>query len=162
MPDTLWYFAYGSNMQRATFLERRGMHPLEWRRARLPDHCLCFNLPIGDGERGVANVEPAVGAEVIGVAFRLTTAEFDFLDKTEGVDSGVYERVAAALRTEDGNALGAFTYRSRLITEGRKPSPRYMGLILEGAREHGLSDEYIRSLHDFELAIDERVEAEND
>ena len=26
--EGLWYFAYGSNMQRATFVERRGMRPL--------------------------------------------------------------------------------------------------------------------------------------
>lgn len=35
--DTLWYFAYGSNMQRATFCGRRGMTPLDWQRARLDE-----------------------------------------------------------------------------------------------------------------------------
>ena len=44
-----WYFAYGSNMARGTFIERRGMQPLGVRRAYLDDHRLCFDLPIGPG-----------------------------------------------------------------------------------------------------------------
>lgn len=60
--ETLWYFAYGSNMHRAIFCERRGMCPLVTRRAWLENHRLCFDLPVGPGERGVANLEAAAGA----------------------------------------------------------------------------------------------------
>jgi cation transport regulator ChaC len=70
--DGCWYFAYGSNMQRATFVERRGMRPLAIRRAHLDDHRLCFDLPIGPGERGVANLQPEPGARTWGVAYLLT------------------------------------------------------------------------------------------
>src|SRR5262249_34573040 len=52
----LWYFAYGSNLCRATFIERRRMSPLEIRRARLDGYRLTFDLPVGPGERGVANL----------------------------------------------------------------------------------------------------------
>jgi len=42
---------------------------------------------------------------------------------------------------------------------GRKPSPRYLGLLVEGAREHDLPPDYIRQLEAIELAIDERENA---
>jgi cation transport regulator ChaC len=153
---TVWYFAYGSNMQRATFCERRGMHPLDWRRGRLDGYRLCFDLPVGPGERGVANIEAASGEVIHGVLFLLTAAELEFLDKTEGVEHGAYDRVPIAVCDESANLIEAFTYRSKHSRKGRKPSARYMRLIVEGAREHSLPDRYIQSQRRFELAVDER------
>jgi hypothetical protein len=40
---------------------------------------------------------------------------------------------------------------------GRKPSRRYLRLLLDGAREHGLPEEWIRHLEGLELAVDERL-----
>jgi len=54
----IWYFGYGSNMNRAIFEERRRMQPLETRLGWLDDYRLRFNIPIGSGERAVANLEP--------------------------------------------------------------------------------------------------------
>jgi len=154
--ELLWYFAYGSNMQRATFYERRGMKPLEWRLARLDNHRLVFNLPVGPGERGVANVAPSTGSSVHGVAFLITAAQFDSLDRTEGVSFGAYARIPVSLSTADDDALAGYTYRSQHSAVGRKPSRRYIELILEGAREHALPEEYLRFLNSFALATDER------
>ena len=42
-------------------------------------------------------------------------------------------------------------------TTGRKPSARYLGLLLEGAREHALPQDYLRRLEGLELAVDERL-----
>jgi hypothetical protein len=53
----------------------------------------------------------------------------------------------------------AWTLASGFAAKGRKPSARYIGLLLEGAREHGLPAEWIAHLESFELAVDERVEA---
>ena len=50
----------------------------------------------------------------------------------------------------------AFTYRSAITLEGRKPSPRYQGLLVEGARQHALAPEYVEYLERLELARDER------
>jgi len=154
--EGLWYFAYGSNMNRATFLERRGMHPLATRRACLAGYRLCFNIPIGPGERGVANLVPDVGARTWGVLYLLTEEEFDHLDHTELVHLGVYERLAVDVAADGDALLPAFTYRSSRTREGRKPSPRYRGLLVQGAREHALSAEYIAYLESFDLAWDER------
>jgi hypothetical protein len=132
------------------------MHPLDTRRARLGGYRLCFTLPVGPGERGVANVEPAAEAHVWGVAYRIAVPECDHLDRTEGVLGGLYERIAVAVDTDD-DRLQAFTYRSSFASPARKPSARYLGLLLDGARRHGLPCEYVRGLETLELAVDERL-----
>jgi len=152
----LWYFAYGSNMNRTIFLDRRAMHPLATRRAWLDGYRLCFNIPIGPGERGVANLEPDGAARTWGVLYLLTADEFDHLDRTELVHLGVYQRLAVEVGVDGEERLPAFTYRSTVTREGRKPSPRYQGLLLEGARQHALAPEYVDYLERLELALDER------
>ncbi|HTO53397.1 MAG TPA: gamma-glutamylcyclotransferase [Myxococcota bacterium] len=153
---TLWYFAYGSNLDAGTFLGRRAMRPLATRVAALDGFELRFDLPIGPGERGVANVAPREGGRVWGAAYLLTPAEFDRLDRTEGVHRGTYQRLGVELRTWQGETLGAFTYASARGVSGRKPSRRYLGLILAGARQHGLPADYVAELRALELAVDER------
>ena len=152
----IWYFAYGSNMSPAIFLERRVMHPLAARRARLDDYRLVFDIPVGPGERGVANVEPSAGAHVWGVAYLLLPEECGRLDRTEGVDGGLYGKIAVELLLDGAERLVAFTYRSSIAASGRKPSPRYVGLLLEGARLHRLPAGYVASLEALALAVDER------
>lgn len=156
-PDRLWYFAYGSNMSRAIFRERRRMEPLAARVGWLADHRLCFNIPIGPGERGVANVEPAPGDRVCGVAYLLTAESCQRLDRSEGVHVELYWREPVEVVFEDGERVAAFTYRSSRTTDGRMPSPRYMGLLLDGASEHRLPDEYVTILRAITLARDERL-----
>jgi gliotoxin/aspirochlorine biosynthesis gamma-glutamylcyclotransferase len=154
--DALWYFAYGSNMSPAIFLGRRGMRPLAAQRARLDGFRLCFSLPVGPGERGVANLEPVDGAHVWGVAYLLESAECDRLDRTEGVPKGIYKRTPIVLCVEE-ERVEAFTYQSSFASAGRKPSLRYIGLLLDGARWHGLPMEYVKRLETLELAVDERL-----
>ena len=158
MPDpALWYFAYGSNMSEAIFLGRRRMQPLATRRARLEDHRLCFDLPVGPGERGVANLRRQVGSHVWGVLYLLGAEDFRRLDRTEGVHRGYYERTAVEVIADGNQRVAAFTYRSSASVDGRKPSARYLGLLLEGAKEHELPAEYVRALASLDLARDERV-----
>jgi hypothetical protein len=156
VPDALWYFAYGSNLHGRIFLDRRQMHPLDVRSGWIEGYRLCFNIPIGPGERGVANIEPEPGARTYGAAYLLTLGECNRLDGTEGVHGGIYRRIDVSVLTPSGDTIAAFAYQSSVTTNGRKPSPRYMGLILEGARQHGLPAEYVAFLQTFELAVDER------
>jgi cation transport regulator ChaC len=157
IPDALWYFAYGSNMSPAIFLERREMHPRLTRRGRLDGYRLRFTLPVGPGERGVANLEADQAAQVWGVLYLLAGEEFDRLDRTEGVDRGFYQRIRVDVLADGAEPVIAFTYLSRFSMAGRKPSPRYIGLLLEGARRHGLPGDYVSSLEALELAVDERL-----
>jgi len=153
----LWYFAYGSNLDPRTFLGRRKMRPAETRVATLGGFRLVFDLPVGPGERGVANLLPASGASVCGVAYRIDEAQGRRLDRTEGVPRA-YRRHAIELEDRSGERIRGFTYVSPHRQPQRKPSPRYMGLLLHGARHHGLPAEYVAFLRGFDLAIDERSE----
>jgi cation transport regulator ChaC len=62
-----WYFGYGSNMNGSIFEGRRSMRPVKGLPALLKNYRLRFNLAIGPGERGVANLESAAGAMTRGV-----------------------------------------------------------------------------------------------
>ena len=157
MADRLWYFAYGSNLDPDTFLGRRRMRPDEAHCAWLADFELVFDLPVGPGERGVANLRPRPGARVHGVAYALDAPQADHLDRTEGVDRGYYARTAVRLERHAGGALEAFTYTSRHGVPGRKPSRRYLGLLLRGAHHHGLPEAWLLHLRSLELALDERL-----
>ncbi len=152
----LWYFAYGSNLDPDTFQGRRRMRPLATRLALLREHRLVFDLPVGRGERGVANLLPEAGECVHGVAYQLTESAACWLDRTEGVPRA-YQRMAIAPETRDGERFQAFTYLSPHRHPSRKPSRRYLGLLLKGARFHGLPEEWITFLRGLPLALDERV-----
>jgi len=154
--DALWYFAYGSNMSGAILRERRGLAPLACRPATLADYRLVFTLPIGPGERGVANVEPAPGESICGVLYLLSAEDSERLDRTEGVPR-FYQRHAVEVVASDGERVPAYTYWSEFRADGRKPSARYLGLLLDGCREHCLPAEWVAYLEALPLAVDERV-----
>jgi hypothetical protein len=74
--DSVWYFAYGSNMCSSVFLTRRGIQALKTVPATIPGYVLCFDVP------GVPYLEPALGSirkprlpmnkntpDVIGIAY---------------------------------------------------------------------------------------------
>ena len=152
-----WYFAYGSNMNRGIFESRRGMRPIKAQPALLENYRLRFNLAIGPGERGVANLESQAGARTWGVLYLITVEQGGHLDRTEGVPRGAYRRIPVRAIVDRSEQIAAFTYQSVRVTLGRKPSPRYIGLLIEGAVQHGLPPGYIRYLREFELAADERL-----
>jgi hypothetical protein len=131
------------------------MRPYEARRARLNGWRLVFDLPVGRGGHGVANLARDAEAAVHGVAYRISDWGAAWLDRTEGVPRA-YRRTAVELALEDGKTLVAFTYHSPRGRANRKPSRRSMNLILRGARHHGLPDAWVRTLRGLELAIDER------
>jgi 2-hydroxychromene-2-carboxylate isomerase len=159
-PEPLWYFAYGSNMSPAIFTERRGIRPLAVRRGWVDGYRLCFDLPIGSGERACANIALDDDARVAGVLYAITPEAAEHLDRTEGVPQGVYARVAVSVAVESTERIAAFTYQSALRRPGRRPSARYIGLLLDGARIHGLPPEYQSWLEGFDLAYDERTAPE--
>ena len=154
----LWYFAYGSNMSPATFLERRGMKPLETRCAFIDGYRLCFGIPVGPGERGVANLAAEEAARTHGIAYLLTVEDALRLDRTEGVPQ-LYQREPVHVLFDAGPAVPGFTYRSTIAVAGRKPSARYLDILLHGARTYGLPEAYITYLEALELAFDERIGA---
>ena len=145
--EPVWYFAFGANMHDSAFRERRGMRPAEWRAGRVKGYRLRFNLEGRPrGRAAPANIAPDPGAEVWGVLYRITRKQLLHLDSTEGVPGRRYRHLWVEAEDVEGNALRAVTY----IAEGKEtdgnPSLRYITLLREGARAHGLPEHYLRFL----------------
>ena len=147
-------------MCRDTFLGRRRMQPLRTRVGVIQGYELCFDIPVGPGERGVGNIKADPSSGIWGVVYQLTEKDSRRLDRSEGVPQGVYSRIPVEVSCTDQSTLTAFTYESTIREAGRRASPRYMGLLLKGAQEHGLPGEYLHYLRVLPLAQDERQEAQ--
>jgi gamma-glutamylcyclotransferase len=144
-----WYFAYGSNMQTATFCGRRGIEYTCAVAVRAPGWRLVLDkpplLPIGES---FANIVADAAGEVLGVAYEVSEAALGSIDLSEGVLIGNYERrvVPVVPLRGDGEPRDAFTLTSERRDAALCPSTRYMALLIEGAIEHGLPAEYVDSL----------------
>ena len=95
---------------------------------------------------------PITTAQVWGVVYRISRRDLMRLDRTEGVPGRGYRHTAVTVEADDGQRLDAVAY----IAEGKdhdgKPSLRYVTLLREGARAHGLPAHYIRFLESVEHA----------
>ena len=146
----LWYFAYGSNMQSATLRGRRGIGFQRAVAGRLHGWRLVLDKPplVSIGQ-SFANIIRDTTAEVLGVLYEISEADLAHLDVTEGVPLGNYQRIEIAVQPlSDGHdaTLNAFTLTSDHRDPVLQPSSRYMGLLIDGALEHGLPAEYVAFL----------------
>ncbi len=145
--DHVWYFAYGSNMHDSAFRERRGIRPLEWRVGRIVGYRLRFNLDgRPKGKAAPANICPDPNAEVWGVMYLITRRELLRLDSTEGVPGRGYRPAALVAEDTQGNEVPVVAYSAVGKPSDGTPSLRYITLLREGARAHGLPADWLRYL----------------
>jgi cation transport regulator ChaC len=145
--ELVWYFAYGSNMHHSAFRERRRMRPVEWRIGCLKGYRLRFNLdgrPVG--KAAPANICPDADCELWGVLYLITRRELLRLDATEGVPGRNYRHAAVPVEDPDGKVIIAVTYMARGKETDGVPSLRYISLLRDGARAHGLPDAWVQYL----------------
>jgi cation transport regulator ChaC len=151
--EAVWYFAYGANMHDSAFQGWRGMRPLESRPGRLRGYRLRFNLEGRPrGQAAPANLSEDPRAEVWGVLYRITRHDLVRLDATEGVPWSRYRSLWLEAEDISGNTLRAVTYIAQGNKDDGRPSLRYLTLLREGARAHGLPDHYVRFLEQVEHA----------
>ncbi len=141
--NTVWYFAYASNMSR-TQVEQRAGEPAEERVARLDNYELNFDK-VTRGGTGSANLTPAEGETVWGVLYRLSEPQLRGLDRFEGVPEH-YRRSEVNVTDAEGHKVGAQVYLARKVRKGLKPDRHYLARIVQGAEEHGLPADYIAQL----------------
>lgn len=138
------YFAYGSNMERV-LLKRLCPKAKFVTAAALSDHELTFsgNSPMWGG--GIASTRERPGHQIEGVVWEISEAERKALDEYEGFP-GLYLRKEIQVRTRSGKVITAFAYLMENPGREMPPSKRYKQLLISGAEEHGLSEEYIAFL----------------
>ena len=148
---TLWYFAYGSNLETATFCGRRGIAFQRAVPVRAPGWRLVFDkptvLPTGHSVATIV-LEPA--AHAVGVAYEVSEGDLAHVEFTEGVGFGNYRRVSLTVEPLRPGCLRGPTAAVSLSSDDRDaalcPSHRYMGMVIAGAIEHGLPAEHLAFL----------------
>ena len=143
---TVWYFAYGSNMNRTQVRQRAG-EPAEEKLARLENFELNFDN-VARGGTGTGNIAAVEGRVVYGVLYRLTEEQLKKLDRFEGVPEH-YRRSEVNVLDAEGRKIAAQVYLARKVRRGLKPDRGYMQRIIEGAVEHDLPGDYIEQLKEF-------------
>ena len=134
-------------MHDSAFRERRGMRPIEWRAGRVLGYRLRFNLEGRPrGKAAPANLVPDADADVWGVLYLITRAGLVHLDSTEGVPGRRYRQLWVDGEDAQGNRLRAVTYIADSKETDGNPSLRYITLLREGARAHGLPGRYLAFL----------------
>jgi gamma-glutamylcyclotransferase len=147
----VWYFAYGANMDDGTFRTRRGIQARECRPGRIKGYRLRFNLDgRPKGKAAPANLHPDPGAEVWGVLYRITRRDLLRLDSTEGVPGRGYRHIEIEAEDRNGLVVQAVAYMAQGNDVDGKPSLRYITLLRNGARAHGLPETHIRFLESVE------------
>jgi gamma-glutamylcyclotransferase len=142
---TTLLFAYGSNLATS---EMEAWCP-EARfagLARLPDHRLALNRRSIRWGGGAVDVVPAPGEEVWGGLYDVPDGTLDRLDAKEG-EGWAYRRIAVPVEAEDGRRLEAEAYEV-IHKEPQEvlATPEYAALLLRGARERELPEEYVAGL----------------
>ncbi len=138
------YFAYGSNMERH-HMKRRCRSAKFVAAATLRDYELNFTGTSLMWGGGVADLSPAKGKVVEGVLWDIAEADLKELDEYEGYPK-IYVRRNVEVEASDGRKMQAFAYFMARPSLYKAPSRRYLRLLVSGAEEHGLSDEYIMNL----------------
>ena len=145
--DEVWYFAYGANMHDSAFRDRRKMQPLEWRAGRILGYRLRFNLEgRPKGRAAPANISEDGAAAVWGVLYKLTRRELVRLSASEGIPGWRYRPIRLAAEDIGGSHVDAVTFVADGKTTDGNPSLRYITLLRDGARAHGLPEHWIAHL----------------
>ena len=145
-------FAYGSNMLwrriQARVPSARPLGP-----AILHGHRLQWHKSGRDGS-GKCDVVPTTeaGHLVHGVLYEMLGAEKPALDRAEGLGTD-YDEKQVEVQGRDG-PVTAWVYLAMRIDPQARPYAWYKAIVLAGAREHGLPDDYVAAL-DAALAIDD-------
>ena len=148
MASDIWYFAYGSNLS----VDRKRQPTGSIRSARtacLKDYRFAFNKGVAGGAV-YANIVPSPGDVVWGVVYLCDAQAMAILDDYEALETGDYWRQPVEIETADGEKLKAEAYiagEGFVVADGR-PGPWYLDLIISGARNHGLLEEYIRHIEE--------------
>jgi gamma-glutamylcyclotransferase (GGCT)/AIG2-like uncharacterized protein YtfP len=141
-------FAYGSNMCTARLRARvPSARPVG--RAFLPRHTLRFHKRGWRDGSGKCDAFPSgdAGAGMWGVVYRIDPTEKPALDRIEGLGRG-YEEKRVTVTDPAGRIHQAWAYHAHrsAIDPNAVPFGWYRDLVLAGAAEHHLPDDYVRRL----------------
>lgn len=140
--EMFYYFAYGSNMNFKQ-MKKRCKNAQFLCRAYLEGYKFVYDGYSSKREGAVANIIPTNNKNNIvwGGLWLITKEDLEELDKYEGYPYS-YDRQRVRVKNEKGEEFEAWVYL-RSPKEPGKPSESYLKIILEGARDCNLPEDYI-------------------
>lgn len=134
------YFAYASNMHRAQ-MQRWCPASRFLKAAALSGFRFVYDGFSVTWDGAVANILPAEHEAVWGALYEITERDRLTLDAFEGYPRS-YEHKEVDVADREGRVHRAMTYFRTGRPPG-KPHPDYEKIVIDGARECGLPDEYV-------------------
>lgn len=149
---TLWYFAYGSNMNVAQLLNRIGAFATK-QLFYLPEYRIAFNKKVSLKEShnrlisnnankcGFANVMPSPGDRVYGIGYLVNQSQIEKMDVYEGVGNGHYTRERMICYDPQDRPVYCEVYVAcpTACADGLLPTDGYLSHLLGG---RGLLPQY--------------------
>jgi len=137
--ESLYYFAYGSNMDWPQ-MQRRCPSSVFVCVARLPGYRFAIARHSRLRDCGTANIFIEPGAEVWGVVYEVSQRDLAILD---GFEDG-YRRESVFVHQKDDGArpLATLVYIANREHDVPPPNPEYKRLLLAGAKHWRLPERY--------------------
>jgi len=136
----MYYFAYGSNMNSLQMRERcPGSRFIG--KATLDNFKFVYDGTSKEGG-AVGNIVKEGDEFVLGGLYEINDSHFRSLDRYEGYRTS-YDRKEFSVQTVDGKFFSAIVYL-RTGKQVGEPSSQYRSIVIQGARDCGLPEEYIQ------------------
>ena len=146
MTEWLYYYAYGSNMDKEQMEERKIEFVPERLKGLLKNWQLVFNKKRQRDGAGVGNLIPKDDSLVEGIIYKINRESMKELDKAEGAPTHHYFRWYLDVETDDSKFLMCVVYiaNPERVVDGLKPTKEYLSHYLAGWKF--LSDGYLLNL----------------
>jgi len=136
----IWYFAYGSNLDKNQMLKRIG----EWKksqRALVKGWTLTFNFPSGRWQGKAANIIETGNPKdtVCGAIYYITKKQLENLSRFEGKGARLLEIEVES----EGSKIRAKAYVFNPDLPSGKPPEKYLERIISGLEQHGYAEDAI-------------------
>mmetsp|Transcript_24574 Transcript_24574/g.71894 ORF Transcript_24574/g.71894 Transcript_24574/m.71894 type:complete len:295 (-) Transcript_24574:196-1080(-) len=151
MTKEVWRFGYGSNLGLSTLRSKKSLNPSRYLVGTVKGWQLYFKPGIAHVEPAWAAIHPLKGNELHGSAFLIAEEEAEKLDKQEAG----YNVMPFRFESYDGEVVedvGMYVPKTPWKDGDPEgiPSLRYLRLLRSGAREAGLSHDWLERLDSFE------------
>jgi gamma-glutamylcyclotransferase len=141
----MFYFAYGSNMEHRLMLEERCPGSEFVGRAILDGYWMVYDGFSPSWGGALANIAPSRQDEVWGGLYEITEEHLAKIDSYEGCPRHYQRSLLDVLRSGGKGKVQAWVYYRQPQAVG-VPSRRYLEALVQGARDCGLPEDYIRSV----------------
>lgn len=155
MSSTFLYFAYGSNLL-AKRIRLSNPTAIMKDIGYIKNFRLDFNRYSKRWCGSSATIVETENSVVWGVVWELDKCNLATLDNQEGVQDNIYHAMSVNVETPDGRTLDCRVYQQcnnpkeyikpEDFAMDKRPSPLYLSMILNGAKENSLPADYIKFL----------------